>query len=455
MKHSVNEEEVEKVKSSGHWGKPLIWKDSVQTHSGFELGVSGYDTEEFLEPKTHDDEEAIYIIEGEGMAKIGEHELAFKKGDALYIPPKTPHCIKKKGKGALKAVYAHAGFSPYIEPPTPCFIGKDEVFIIAEIGGNHEGNFEYAKKLLMDAASTGVHAVKFQTYKADKIVSKVENEARHKHFKKFELTLDQYKELAALAKKHKVMFMSSLWDEDAIADLGPYMTIHKVGSGDLTNYPLLEIIAKKNKPLIMSTAMTTLEEVKHAVDFINKVNPSLIKERKLVLLHCVAMYGEPKDEFANLQAMRVLQHAFPYIPIGYSDHTAGVYACELAIGMGASVIEKHFTDDKTREFRDHHLSANVEEMKNLVQKAKQIKKILGHHHKKPVESIETPERIKEFRRAVYLKQDAKKGTKLAKAMLITLRPNVGIDARKFYDVLGKKLKKDKKALEAIFEEDLE
>ena len=336
----------------------------------------------------------------------------------------------------------------------PKFMNRDDTFIIAEIGGNHEGDFDYAKKLLLDAAKSGADAVKFQIYKADKIVSRLEGEARNKHFKKFEMTDEQFVELAKLAEKNNIMFMASLWDNNAVNNFDNYLKIHKIGSGDLTNYPILEAIAKKNRPMIISTAMATLEEIKETVKFIEKVNPALLKENKLCMLHCVATYGDPKDEYANLLSIRKLQDEFPNIPIGYSDHTKGVYPCELAITMGARVIEKHFTDDKTREFRDHHISADLDDMKELVEKAEKIKTLLGKYEKKPIEEVETLQRINEFRRAVYLKEDLKAGDILTKDNLITLRPNVGVDARDYYKILGKRLKKDKKAYEAIYPKDL-
>ena len=347
--------------------------------------------------------------------------------------------------------------------PKPSFIEEGKVFIIAEIGGNHEGNFEYAKKLLLDASKTGADAVKFQIYRGDKIVSKVEGEDRNKHFKKFELPDERFMKLAKLAEENNIMFMASVWDKEALETFDPFIKIHKVGSGDMTNYPLLKALAETNKPLIISTAMSTLEEIRDMVAFIDKANPNLIKENKLVLLHCVATYGNPKDEYANLLSIKKMQDEFPDIPIGYSDHTMGILACEIAISMGACVIEKHFTDDKTREFRDHHISIDLNEMKELVETAKDKKDInesdkknkllLGKCEKKPIEAIETPERIAEFRRAVYPNKDLATGTELTEENLTTLRPNKGIDARKFYDILGKKLNKDKKAFENIDEDD--
>ncbi len=335
------------------------------------------------------------------------------------------------------------------------YIERDGAFIIAEIGGNHEGDFEYAKKLLLDVAKSGAHAVKFQIYTGDKIVSKVENPGRNEHFKKFELSDEQFIELARLAKENNILFMASFWDIDAIERFDPYIEINKIGSGDLTNYLILEILAKKNKPLILSTAMSTIEEIKDAIEFINKSNPVLVKENKLFLMHCVAMYGDPKGEYANLLSIKKLQDEFPNIMIGYSDHTKGIYACELAIAMGARIIEKHFTDNKSREFRDHHVSADLEDMKLLIEKAKQVNVLLGKYEKEPISAVETVERIKEFRKAVYLKKDVPAGTILTEDILITLRPNKGIDARKFYEVVGKKLNKNKSAFEAIYKSDLE
>ncbi|MCB0317153.1 MAG: N-acetylneuraminate synthase family protein [Bdellovibrionales bacterium] len=334
--------------------------------------------------------------------------------------------------------------------PAPLsFINSNEVFIIAEIGGNHEGDFNYAKKLLNEAIDSGAHAIKFQIYQGDKIVSKVEGPDRNKHFKKFELGYEQYKTLAKLAKDAGMHFMASLWDSDAIETFDPLIDIHKVGSGDFTNFPLLKKLANTNKPLILATAMCNLDDIRQTLNFIDSINPNLRKENKLCLMHCVAMYGDPKDEYAHLAAIKVLQEEFSDIHIGYSDHTLGNYACELAIAMGSRVIEVHFTDDKTREFRDHHLSITKDEMRDLLEKSKKIISLLGDFKKEPVQEIETKERIADFRRAVYLTKDVVAGTKITEEMLTTLRPNKGIDARSFYNLIGKKLIRDVNAYEAL------
>ena len=319
------------------------------------------------------------------------------------------------------------------------YIEKDGVFVIAEVGGNHEGDFNYAKKLCLDAINSGAHAVKFQTYQADNIVSPVEGPVRNKHFKKFELSFEQFEELAQICNEHNVEFMSSLWDKNSFDKLDPIINIHKIGSGDMTNYPLIKYMLQSGKPLIISTAMSTIEEIKHLVSFITETSPDYITEKKLYILHCVAMYGEPKDEYAQLLSIKVLQDTFPKLTIGYSDHTIGMYASELAVAMGAKVIEKHFTDNKDQEFRDHHISADMKEMQTFMTNIQKIRTLLGKYEKKPVLPIESKERIQQFRRSVYACKDINEGEVLDESNITTLRPNTGIDAREYYSLLGNKI----------------
>lgn len=335
------------------------------------------------------------------------------------------------------------------------FLNEDGFFIIAEIGGNHEGRFDYAKKLLIDAVESGADAVKFQTYRGDKIVSKVEGPVRNKHFKKFELSDEQWIDLAELAHAKGIKFMSSCWDTESLELLDKYIDVHKIGSGDVTNYPLIEKIVKLNKPVIISVAMSTLGEVQELVLFIKKINPEFIESGKLCLLHCVAMYGDLDDRHANLNMIKNLQDSFPDIEIGYSDHTKGNYAAQIAVGIGVRVLELHFTDNKNQEFRDHHLSVTKEELMELVEKSKRIKILTGEYDKKPVNSVEDVDRIRQFRRAVYPKIDLKVGDVLSADNLTTLRPNKGIDARDYYKIIGMRVKQDKSAFEAIYWEDLE
>lgn len=321
--------------------------------------------------------------------------------------------------------------------------------MIAEIGGNHEGDFEYAKKLLNDAVEAGAHAVKFQTYSADGLVNPRLDSARHKHFGKFSLPIEQFKELAMLSQNRGVLFMSSLWDTVSLEELDPFIQIHKVGSGDLTNFPLLELIALKNKPLLLSTAMATMDDIVRAVEFIREVNPRLIEERKFCLLHCVAMYGDPQHSFAHLLAIKVLQERFPDLKIGYSDHTIGNSACQVALALGANILEFHFTDDKSREFRDHHISLDKADLQNLLVRAREITELLGQQDKEPVAAVETPARIREFRRGLYLARDMRAGERIEAQDLVTLRPFTGIDPRDYRSLIGKQLLRDVEKFETL------
>tara|TARA_Y100001935_G_scaffold23441_1_gene17012 strand:+ start:374 stop:1384 length:1011 start_codon:yes stop_codon:yes gene_type:complete len=328
-------------------------------------------------------------------------------------------------------------------------------FIIAEVGGNHEGSLDYAKDLLIQAAAGGADAVKFQTYFPDRIVSKVEDPDRHKHFSKFSLLIDDYLELAELAKENNVMFMSSIWDSESFLALDSSISIHKIGSGDLTNFPLIKEIISTGKPLIISTAMSTMREVEDTVNFIEETKPEYKDSNKLAILQCVAMYGEPDDQYANLNVIRSLSQRFPNHTIGYSDHTIGNYAANIAVALGAKILEIHFTDDKSRDFRDHHISVTKEELIDLKQNILKTQTLQGATIKEPVLKIETSERISEFRRSCYLKNDCKSGEIITQENLTTLRPNKGIDSRDYFKLLGKKLLINKKAFEAIYWDDIE
>jgi sialic acid synthase SpsE len=189
--------------------------------------------------------------------------------------------------------------------------------------------------------------------------------------------------------------------------------------------------------------------------WIERCNPSLRGRGALCLLHCVAMYGDPRPEYAEIAAMGRLMEEFTDLAVGYSDHTQGTLACEVALALGARVIEKHFTDDKTREFRDHALSATLPEMRQIVLLAERITVLRGTGRKAPVAAVETQERIRSFRRGVYARCDIAAGTVLEARHLTTLRPLEGIDARRWDSVLGRRVRRDKRAHEALYDGDLE
>lgn len=329
-------------------------------------------------------------------------------------------------------------------------------FVIAEVGGNHEGDAAYAERLALDAIAAGAHAVKFQAYSSDGLVSRLADPGRHAHFGKFALKPDQYVALAELVRSKGVQFMASVWDCELLGLLEPYIEVHKIGSGDLTNWPLLERLVRTNKPLCVATAMATLEEVQEAVAFVDRVNPELRPGGRLCVMHCVATYGQPLDRYANLRAIETLRRELPGdVVIGYSDHTVGTAALITAVCMGARVLEAHFTDDTTRAFRDHRFSKDRRTLAEVMEFCRRREELLGTGAKELVPEIETPERVREFRRAVYFSQDVPAGTVATEANLTTLRPCVGIDARRYGEVLGRRVVAAKKAHEPLSWDDFE
>jgi len=315
-------------------------------------------------------------------------------------------------------------------------------FIIAEIGGNHGGSLEYAIRLTKLAKENGADAVKFQTYSGDGLVNKNISPERYNHFNKMMLSNEDFFTLAKYCKSINVEFMTSIWDYDAIDLYDPYLKRYKVGSGDLTNYQIIRKLVKKNKPLIISTGMSTLAEIKALYREIKEIDKDFVNNNKLTFLHCVAMYGEPSPFFANLGFMDVLIDNFPKVEIGYSDHVEGNSVVLAAIARGASCVEVHFTDNKEQIFRDHQLSVLPHELKDIKDFANLIPNLFIPNNPDIVDKIETEERIREFRRAVYLNKDVNRGQKIKEDDLILLRPNKGLDSRKMGDIIGKKANRD-------------
>lgn len=324
--------------------------------------------------------------------------------------------------------------------------GKNGPLMIAEIGGNHEGDFDYAKKLTQLAIESNVDYIKFQLYSGDSLVSPVENPVRNKHFKKFELNHDFYIELAKMCRKNGVGFMASVWNTDYFEWIDQYMDIYKIGSGDMTAYPVLEATAKLGKPIILSTGLSSIDEVRDAVAFIQNCDAKYKDAEYLSILQCTSMYPIP-PEFAHLSVMKELANEFN-LPVGYSDHTEGSYALEIAVAMGAQILEFHFTDSREgKEFRDHKVSLTKDEVLELNDKIKTIYKLQGEKIKAP-QSVEGDHLIT-FRRAVYPAIDLKAGTILSSENLVYLRPNHGIDARDYQNVIGKTITRNIKAHERL------
>jgi len=324
--------------------------------------------------------------------------------------------------------------------------GKHGPLLIAEIGGNHEGDFEYAKRLTQLAIEADVDYIKYQLYSGDTLVSRVENPVRNKHFKKFELGQAEYIELAKMCNEAGIGFLASVWDTDYLEWIDEYMPIYKIGSGDLTAYPVLKEIAALKKPIILSTGLASHEDVMGTVKYLQDLDPLYEDTNFLSVLQCTSMYPIPYED-ANLNVMLSLGYATG-LPVGYSDHTEGSKALEIAVAMGAQILEFHFTDSREgKEFRDHKVSLTRDEVLALTQDIKNIYTLRGGLTKEPLK-VEGEHPIT-FRRAVYPLNDIPSGTVVKAEHLTTLRPLHGIDAREFDKIVGKTTTRDLKAHEKL------
>lgn len=319
------------------------------------------------------------------------------------------------------------------------FVGKHGPLLIAEIGGNHEGDFEYAKRLTKLAIDSDVDFVKFQIYTGDTLVSSVESPTRNAHFKKFELSREQHLYLASMVREAGLHYTSSVWDESVFSWIDPFVSLYKIGSGDLTAYPLLKATAKIGKPIILSTGLSTEAEVLASIAYIQSVNKLYEKAEQLAVLQCTSMYPIPPNA-SNLRVMSRLKE-LTGLTVGYSDHTEGNKALYYAYAMGAEVLEFHFTDTRDgKQFRDHKVSLTPDEIGILINELSLIQELKGSDQKKP-ESIEIENgHVESFRRAVYPLRDISRGEILTVENTTTLRPNHGIDAIQYESVLGKRAK---------------
>ena len=310
------------------------------------------------------------------------------------------------------------------------------IYLIAEIGGNHEGDFDKAVELLHQAADAGADAVKFQIYTGDSLVNKIEDPARVKHFDRFALSEEQYVKLALECKSRDVDFCASVWSERLIKKFSDYMPFIKIGSGDLTAFPILKKLAKLNKPIILSTGLATMDEVESSIEYLCNVNSCYKKPDMLAILQCTSMYPIP-DCDAHLSVITSLKKKFPY-RIGYSDHTKSTYAVELAIALGSSILEVHFTDNKeSSTFRDHQVSFTSNDLLELRLKINTIHELLGDGIKRPMLSEIKSGHLDSFRRALYPKHTIEMGHVVEEDDLTALRPAHGLGAENIMSVVGK------------------
>ncbi|MDS1369864.1 N-acetylneuraminate synthase [Aliarcobacter butzleri] len=324
----------------------------------------------------------------------------------------------------------------------------NKVFIIAEAGVNHNGSSELAKKLIDVASESGADAVKFQTFKAENLVSKNaqkaeyqkqttdKNESQFDMIKKLELDVDTHKELMLYCKTKNIIFLSTPFDHDSIdllSDLG--LEIFKIPSGEITNLPYLRHIGRLNKKVILSTGMADIGEIEDALDVLIAAGT---KKENITVLHANTMYPTPMED-VNLKAMVTIGNTFD-VAFGYSDHTLGIEVDIAAVAMGACCIEKHFTLDKTMEGPDHKASLEPDELKEMVKAIRNIELALGSCVKKPSKS-EIPN-IQIARKSIVAKMDIKKGELLSEDNLEIKRPGNGINPMRWDEVIGTVASKD-------------
>ncbi|MGE0612178.1 MAG: N-acetylneuraminate synthase family protein [Hyphomicrobiales bacterium] len=330
---------------------------------------------------------------------------------------------------------------------------RNAAYFIAEIGGNHEGDFEYAKRLCDEAIASGADAIKFQLYRGDHLVSQVSSPDRNAHFRKFELERKQHIELAERVRAAGREYMASVWDEEMLGWIDPYIRIHKVGSGDLTCYPMLRALARTGKPIILSTGLSALDEVRAAVNFIVGEDRAYAAEGKLALLQCTSAYPTP-DDAANLRVIGTLRDAFG-LPVGYSDHTIGDGAIELAFAMGARLFEKHFTDSREgKTFRDHSISLTRDEVRELLARLRRAEQLLGSPEKTLTGAERDADHQVSFRRSLHARRRIAADEVLSEENVAVLRPCVGIPAEKFYETIGRRAARSLAPFEPIGESDV-
>lgn len=334
------------------------------------------------------------------------------------------------------------------------FLGEGEpCFIIAEAGVNHNGDVRLAKKLVDAAKEAKADAVKFQAFKAEKIATRSAEKAEYQTkntrrkesqlmmLKRLELRDEDFRELHDYAKKKNIIFLSSAFDRESVDLLnGLGVPAFKIASGELTNYPLLKYTAEKRKPIVLSTGMSTLDEIGNALKVIKENGTD-----DIVLLHCVTSYPA-KIEDTNLKVMETLRRKF-MLPVGFSDHTLGITIPMAAVALGAVLIEKHFTLDRDLPGPDHKSSLEPNELKQMITAIRDVEKALGDGIRRLTEN---EKRIREIaRRSIVARMKIRKGSILREDMLDFKRPGTGLEPGDLNKVVGKRAKKDIEADELI------
>jgi N,N'-diacetyllegionaminate synthase len=318
-------------------------------------------------------------------------------------------------------------------------------FVIAEAGVNHNGDIALAKQLVDTAKNAGADAVKFQTFKAEGVVTTdatIASYARknlgrsltqQEMIKPLELTYDEFTALKIYCDRKKILFLSTPHSFDAIDFLDSLVPAYKFGSGDLTNTPALRYAAKKHKPMLLGTGMATLAEVRTAIRTIRTTG-----NHQIIALHCTTNYPCPLNE-VNLRAMLTMRHTLNCL-VGYSDHTMGITVPVMAATLGAVVVEKHFSLDKTLPGPYHKASLEPAELSQMITAIRDVETVLGNYAKKPTASEKNI--MKLVRKSIVAAQDIPKGSLLRRNLMDIKRPGTGLPPAKLESFLGRKTKRD-------------
>jgi N,N'-diacetyllegionaminate synthase len=318
-----------------------------------------------------------------------------------------------------------------------------KTLIIAEAGVNHNGSIELAKQLVDAAADAGVDYVKFQTFKAEKLVTKYAdkaeyqivntgtNSSQYEMLKRLELTSVQHGVLIDYCKQRNIKFLSTAFDIESIDFLAKLnLGLWKIPSGEINNYPYLKKVAQACEPVILSTGMSTIEDIQCAIDVLTKYGT---RKGDLTVLHCNTEYPTPMRD-VNLMAMNYIAKGLG-VKVGYSDHTQGIEVPIAAVALGATVIEKHFTLDRTMEGPDHKASLEPDELKAMVKAIRNIEIALGVENKAVTDSEAKNMRI--ARKSIVAAKAIKKGDVFTEKNITVKRPGIGISPMQWDQILGK------------------
>lgn len=330
---------------------------------------------------------------------------------------------------------------------------SDPPYVIAEIGGNHGGDVATAKRYLRAAADSGADAAKFQYYQAEWLIDENEPplplagdeyETQFERFKKLELAREEWEELVALADDLDIDFAASVFDREVAAFVADHSPFLKIASGDLTNIPLLRYASSLDIPIVLSTGFSTWDEIDRAVAELGGAD--------VTLLHCIGSYPTDLSD-ANLQMIDHLDERYD-VDIGYSDHTIGTEVPTAAVARGATIVEKHFTLDKSQEVGDHRLSATPAELEELVEAVNGIWEMFGDGDRSSVFEAET-DIDSQMRRSLATRRRVERGQEFTEENLTALRPDEGISPLDIDDVVGETATRDLPAREILHDDDVD